>query len=70
VVHLAEDRHCQQSPGRETFDDRLIETSVPEQVTDNDIDWRPTGEADVEIDDIKPTAIVIGPGASGDDPNV
>ncbi len=57
MVHLTEDSHCQQSPGREPFDDCLVKTGVSEQVTDDDIDWRAIGESDVEIHHIEPTAV-------------
>jgi hypothetical protein len=57
VVHLTEDSYCQHSARHKTFDDCLIKTSVPEQVTDDDIDRRPFGETGIEIQDLEPTAI-------------
>jgi len=57
VVHFTENSHCQQSPGRKPFDDRLVKTGVPEQVTDDDIDRRPIRESEVEIQHIEPTVV-------------
>ena len=57
MVHLTEDGDRQQSLWREPFDDRLVKTGVPEQVTDNDIAWRPIGESAVEIQHVEPAAV-------------
>ena len=57
MVHLTEDSYCQQPPGGEPFDDGLVKTGVPEQVTDNDIAWRSVRESHVEIQHIEPTAV-------------
>jgi hypothetical protein len=58
LVHLAEDSDRQQSARRKTFYDGLIKTSIPEEVADDDIDWRPFGETGVEIHDFESTAVV------------
>jgi hypothetical protein len=57
VIHLTEDRYCEQAPGGEPLDDSAVKAGVPEHVTDDDIAWRPIRESAVEIQHVEPAAV-------------
>ena len=55
-VDLAQRRNGKESARRETFEERPVQKTVPEQVTEDEIDRRTVGKAAVEIDHIELTA--------------